>query len=586
MNPLVRTAGAALAAATALALLTPTDVTAAPAVGDRTSTAQARLVDAVPTPKLDWWNCTPGAQCATAHLPLDYGKPKGPTTAVALVRVKARKPKQRIGSLFINPGGPGGSGIGSALDARDFLSPAVVDRFDIIGVDPRGVNFSEQVRCFASAKEQQRATAAAADIIIPTTAKEEKLYITAAQKLGKACSTTGQPLAAQASTTENARDLDVLRRAVGDKKLNYLGFSYGTALGQYYANMFPDRVRAMVLDGVVDASSWYGNPARPTELDSRLGSGTATYRALQQVMSRCAKNKNCGLLGWGPDPLATWKKVAETVKKKPVTITTGAGPRAITYGDFVGDTLGALFGVTGFETVMNATYAVMNVIKPLPVPPNSPQAAAERAGANWLGRSVARGGDNFPYDNGAELFAAVTCGDGAHPAKAEQWPALMKTAAKKAPYFGPAWGWQNAPCATSTWTKHDQRRFGGPFNHTLGTPVLFVGNYWDPATSYTEAISAAKAMPGSYLITSDSWGHTAYGTSACTTGGVDQYLLTLRKPAKATCVGDIQPTFPDGTETIVGGRTERAGIATTLSPATQPTKLPPVVLPWFLANRH
>ena len=130
-----------------------------PATPDRTSRTEARRVDSVPTPKLDWYACYDYAECATARLPLDYDKPKGATIEVALLRVKARNQQARIGSLFLNPGGPGGSGTDIALAAPSFLGDDLLDRFDIVGVDPRGVAASDNVKCFPSVKEQTRAYA-------------------------------------------------------------------------------------------------------------------------------------------------------------------------------------------------------------------------------------------------------------------------------------------------------------------------------------------------------------------------------------------------------------------------------------------
>src|SRR3954471_8453887 len=192
-----------------------------------TSAAEKRSVDRVKTPTLRWYKCYTWAQCATVRLPLDYDRPNGATTEVAVLRVKARKPKQRIGSLFVNPGGPGGSATTLALVSPLVLSDAVLDRFDVVGVDPRGVGFSDNVTCFASTRAQTVALRPMMGMLFPMGAKEEKRYVAAATKLGKACSTTGRPLAGSMSTAETARDMEVLRRAVGDRKLTYLGFSYG-----------------------------------------------------------------------------------------------------------------------------------------------------------------------------------------------------------------------------------------------------------------------------------------------------------------------------------------------------------------------
>ncbi len=254
-------AGALLAGtAVAPAAAAPTSIGGA-IVAHRTSIAERLRVDRVPTPELDWYRCYGYAECATVDLPLDYDKPHGATTEIAVLRVKARDQKHRIGSLFVNPGGPGGSGTDIALAAPYFLGDELLDRFDVVGIDPRGVAASEQVKCFKSVKDQTRAYEGL-NVAFPYTRDEEKAFVASAIAVGTACSTTGRPLSGAMSTAEVARDMDVLRRAVGDKKLTYLGFSYGSVLGQYYANMFPDRVRAVVIDGVLDATAWFGGQLR------------------------------------------------------------------------------------------------------------------------------------------------------------------------------------------------------------------------------------------------------------------------------------------------------------------------------------
>jgi len=250
---------------------------AAPVASDRTSRTESKRVDAVPTPKLGWYKCYDIAECATTRLPLDYDRPHGATTEIAVLRIKAKDQKHKIGSLFLNPGGPGGSATEFALFAPEFLSDSLLDRFDIVGVDPRGIGASANVRCFSSVKDQT-AVLDLLNVPFPVTRAEEQRYVTGSKRLGKACSTTGRPLSGAMSTAEVARDMDVMRRAVGDRKLNYLGFSYGTALGQYYANMFPDRFRALVVDGVLDPTAWVGNTRQI--LDDRLRSSEGAYRAL------------------------------------------------------------------------------------------------------------------------------------------------------------------------------------------------------------------------------------------------------------------------------------------------------------------
>ncbi|MGN9917922.1 alpha/beta hydrolase [Micromonospora palomenae] len=572
-------AGSAIAPATASPVTTGWG---RPTTSDRTSPAEARRVDRVPTPKLDWYACYGYAECATTRLPLDYDQPKGATTEIALLRVKARDQQSRIGSLFLNPGGPGGSGTDIALAAPYFLSDELLDRFDIVGVDPRGVAASDNVKCFPSVKDQTRAYAGL-NVAFPWTKAEEKAYIASSKAVGRACSTTGKPLTGAMSTAEVARDMEVLRRAVGDKKLSYLGFSYGTALGQYYANMFPDRFRALAVDGMLDPNAWVGQGKARGELqETRLRSADGAYQALREILLRCDKagEEKCSLAAG--DPVASYELVAQRLRKKPVVIEDpDGGSFTVTYADFVGASLSSLYSPYGYADIASITADLLVLTDP-----GSATAArlaqARTAVAKRAEQARQQRRYDFPYNNGLETFLGVDCTDAYHPKDAGAWPALTAKEDKRAPYFGRAWGWSAAPCARDTWTVRDEDAYTGPFNRKTSAPVLVVGNYWDPATNYDAAVSSAKLLPNSRLLSSDSWGHTAYGTSACVTGAVDAYLLKGTLPKKGTlCTGDVQPfvEVPAAPETSRAAAPKSALAAEGEPARGEPKRLPPVVAP-------
>ena len=507
---------------------------------DRTSAQERKRVDRVPTPRLGWYKCYDYAECATTRLPLDYDNPKGATTEIALLRVKAKDQKHKIGSLFVNPGGPGGSGAGIALAAPYFLSPSLLDRFDIVGVDPRGVANSTNVKCFKSVKDQ---TAVLGDmnVAFPWGKAEEKKYVAAAKKFGKACSTTGKPLSGSMSTAEVVRDMDVLRRAVGDKKLSYLGFSYGTAIGQYYANMFPDRFRAIVVDGVLDPQHWAGTKKTANlEQDERLRSADGAYRALREILKRCdaAGEKYC-MFAAG-NPTANFDLIARKLRQKPLVISDDESTYTITYADFVGGILGDLYDVDAGDAVTQDTQTLWMLLT------SSSATVKATARVRLIERikeaRAKKPARDFPYDNSIEAFAGVDCTDALHPKDASLWPALMAKADQRAPYFGRAWGWETADCARNTWTVRDEDAYTGPWNRRTAAPVLIVGTRWDPATNYDDAVSAAKRLPNSRLLSNVNWGHTSYGSSDCVTGAIDNYLLKGVLPAKGkVCQGAYQP---------------------------------------------
>jgi pimeloyl-ACP methyl ester carboxylesterase len=542
----------------ALAGIVLSAVAAAP--GSAAPAGQA-LVDAVPTPKLGWYKCYQIAECATAMLPLDYSRPNGAKTEIAILRIKAKDQSRKIGSLFLNPGGPGGSATQFALFAPQFLSDSLLQRFDIVGVDPRGIGASANVRCFKSVKDQ----AAVFDLLnvpFPVTRAEEQRYVTGSKLLGKACSTTGRPLSGSMSTAEVARDMDVMRRAVGDKKLNYLGFSYGSALGQYYANMFPDRFRALVVDGVLDPTAWVGNTRQI--LDDRLHSSDGAYKALIEILERCDKAGEKFCVFAAGDPVKNFETITRELRAKPIELPDGQGGTVlVTYAVFVSAILGSLYGTDAGPVVTAIAAEVWAALNA-----DSTAALTKRVQA---AQATKRGYD-FPYENGFEATSSVICTDGRHPADAGSWPAATARRDQRAPYFGRAWGWIDSQCAHNTWTVQDEDAYVGPFTRRTAAPVLIVGNFWDPATNYQGAVASSRLLPNSRLLSSNNWGHTAYGSGVCATTSIDNYLLTGTPPAKGTvCTDSVQPFTvplppPGGTATVAAPTGKQRPPVATLIP--------------------
>ncbi|GLY04593.1 MULTISPECIES: alpha/beta hydrolase [Actinoplanes] len=531
-----------------------------------TSKAEKKRLDTLPTPKLGWYKCYEIAECATVKVPLDYDKPKGAKTEIAVLRVKAKNQKTKIGSLFLNPGGPGGSATDFALYAPYFLSDSVLERFDIVGVDPRGIGASANIKCFRSVKDQT-AVLSGMNVAFPLGKTEEAKYVKSAKAFGKACSTTGKTLAGAMSTAEVARDMELMRRAVGDKKLSYLGFSYGTALGQYYANMFPDRFRAIAVDGNIDPRQWTGAGGTGSKiLDARMRSADGAWAALKEIFKRCdaAGEEYCAFAAG--DPAKNFEAIAKSLRAKPLVITDETGTAKITYADFIGASLSYLYSPYAGENVMQLAADLKALID------GGATAAVAKKSVLQRVQTAKSIGYDFPYDNSFEAQASVICTDGTHPKNASSWPAATATRDLTAKYFGRPWGWLSAQCASSTWTVRDEDAYKGPFNKQTAAPVLLIGNYWDPATNYAASVSSSRLVPNSRLLSSDNWGHTAYGTGVCATSAIDQYLLGGKLPAKGTvCKAEHQPfteklTVPEDPSVLsssaVGGK-----------------KLPPVVAP-------
>lgn len=565
---------AALALCLSVTLVTPADA------ADRTSSKEARRVDRVKvTPK--WYRCYGELQCATVRLPVDYDRPKGAKTTVALVRRPADDPKRKISSLFVNPGGPGGSGTTLVMDAESYFPPDVLERFDLIGMDPRGTNFSDQVACFKNHREQTKKLAGL-DIPFPITKAEQRAYLASAKALAKACSSRGKPLSASMSTAQVARDMDVIRRAVGDKRLTYAGFSYGSYLGQVYANMFPDRVRAVMIDGILDPYAWAGTAKNAgTPMTLRLKSAEGALKALREGMSRCvqAGPEVCPL----PDPMASFDRIAQALRAGPIVVPIEIDGEIVefelTYQDFVGVALTALYGY-GIELIVELTKEIETMItgggtqRVAAVKRYQKVAAGlkERLKADTVdARTSPLAGRawDFPYDNSMEAFATVVCTDSRNPKKAGTWVTAADAYEQRVPYFSKLWAYQSVPCAGEAWKAKDEDRYRGPFTRRTANPVLVVGNYWDPATNYDNATAVARYLPNSRLLSSDSWGHVAFGSSECVTTAMSEYLLRLALPRAGTvCKGDYQPYEGEPVTTSVGQR------------KVPVDRRAPVVLPW------
>ena len=241
-----------------------------------------------------WGPCKPSGpslQCARIQVPLDWGEPDGRTISLALIRHLASKPDERIGTLFINPGGPGDTGVGLVQGLGAMLDQWGGGRFDVVSWDPRGTNASTRVRCFTSQRSEDRFWAGES---IPTTPAASARYSRKTIALARRCGEVSGWLLPHISTADTARDLDYLRSLVGDPELTYVGLSYGTFLGQTYADMFPDRVRAMVIDSVVDAVQY------SKSFEAYMASGVSgADPVFAELLSLCDRRgrERCALAG-------------------------------------------------------------------------------------------------------------------------------------------------------------------------------------------------------------------------------------------------------------------------------------------------
>ncbi len=494
---------------------------------------------AVAVPVLDWGPCpeegepTPGTfECAVADVPLDYDRPGGPSVGIALKRHLAGDPQRRIGSLFVNPGGPGGSGVELVSFSEFFLLADVLDRFDIVGFDPRGVARSDPLLCFDSLAE-------GIDFItsqppFPVTWSEDRAFARAFAGYTRECAGNGGPIMSHMSTANVARDLDLLRAAVGDDQLTYFGGSYGTQLGNTYANMFPDNVRALVLDGVLDPIAWTtGRSAaegRLVPFSTRLRSDAGAYATLLQFFDQCEKAgpDRCALAKG--DPRRRYEALARQLRRAPMEIEVEGEPLLLTYPVLVSFTLDTLYDPFAWPYFAELTDAV------------APLRDARSAGRAFTALKERLEADGPEDEQGQTIegLTGVSCTDSTNPHNWRAWSVNGRLADLRSPYFGRGWTWFSIPCAT--WPVRDRDRYTGPWTATTANPVLLVGNRYDPATPYHGAQTVAGLLPGSRLLTLDGWGHTAFGLSTCVEEARTAYLVDLvLPPVGAVCRPDLGP---------------------------------------------
>ena len=284
-------------------------------------------------PVIQWAACTgevPTLQCGQALVPLNYNQPDGAQIALALARVPATRPDLKIGTLFINPGGPGGSGVDLLADgfSRE-MDANMRERFDIVSWDPRGVARSGALNCWPSIEAQQNYLNGAPTF--PFRSDQESAFFTLRTRIHDLCVQQGQAILRHMSTADSARDLDLLRRAVGDRQLSYLGYSYGSYLGQTYANMYPTNFRAMVIDGVLDPVAYSAGRF----IDH---SKTGTQEVTQQFLAQCESAATRCPLNQGSGPSAHWNRVLGALHNGAVLTYAEPGGSATqyTYDTFMG----------------------------------------------------------------------------------------------------------------------------------------------------------------------------------------------------------------------------------------------------------
>ncbi|WP_305789846.1 alpha/beta fold hydrolase [Symbioplanes lichenis] len=474
-------------------------------------------------PSLAWAPCAEedlaGYQCATREVPLDYDKPRGATTTIALARRPADDPARRLGTIFVNPGGPGGPGRGLVTAAAEIVAPEVRARFDLVGFDPRGIGASDPLQCFATDAEAEALIARIA--LVPITKQQIRDTLQANYRYTEACKRNAGPLLAHMSTLNVAKDLDQLRAAVGDAKLSYIGYSYGTLIGATYVNLYPNRVRAVILDGNVD-------PAQRTNrrLANKFDRAGGFEIALKGFLAACDRaGPNCALAGHAR---RKFDAVRERLRRGPFTSPTFG---VVDLDLFTSYVYSSMYDVASFPTTAADLRTLHDELFGSP-----PAATVKRALPAGLSP---RAPSDYSF-NSNDAGQAVNCLDAPLPRNPAAYPAIADRFESAHRTFGRAEAFSEVGCAN--WIRTNER-YAGPWNKRTSQTVLLVNPTHDPATRYSFAQNMARELGNARLLALDGFGHTS-SFSACVTTWYTRYLLAGQVPPRGTrCAQDLPP-FP------------------------------------------
>ncbi|MCP2170364.1 alpha/beta hydrolase [Goodfellowiella coeruleoviolacea] len=443
--------------------------------------------------------------CARLTVPLDYANPDGRTATIGLLRAKATDPAQRIGSLIVNPGGPGGSGMQAAAGWTDQVRKNDLGkRFDLVGFDPRGIGASQPaVNCLTDAErdaDRQDNDVDTSPEGVAQTEQENKDYA------AKCAERTGTDVLANVGTRDVARDMDVLRSALGDEKLTYAGFSYGTRIGTAYAEAFPNNVRALVLDGAVDPLQ---NP-----VDELVAQGAGFQKAFEDFSAWCAKQEECAL---GHDPAGATKAFQDLTRPlidNPVRV----GNRQLSYSDASTAAIQAMYAQelwqylnTGLGELREGTGNTLLLLAD-----------------SYYGRGL-----DGHYSSIMDAFNAVRCVDDPRLTDRNVLLEAARRYQQAAPFLDD--GQQPAAVldACAFWPVPNTSQPHQPSVQGL-PPVLVVSTTGDPATPYQAGVDLAKALNGG-MLTYEGTQHTAFLMgNKCVDDAGTKYLIDLQLPAEGT----------------------------------------------------
>ena len=453
--------------------------------------------------EIDWTSCRQDFQCATLTVPIDYTKLSTGTFEIALLKYEARTSK-KLGSLIVNPGGPGGSGVDYAYAAEYIFSPAILDRYDIVGFDPRGVSRSAPIRCL-SGKELDANNNSDSK---PDNDAEFQQILQDTKKYVEKCKDKNKYLTSY-STANVARDLDILREALGDKQLNYMGKSYGTYLGTLYAHFFPEKVGRVVLDGAVDPSI--------SNFQQTLTQAVGFDQAFTSFATDCIKRKNCTLPENKTKAVTEMQQLFSQAASNPLP-TKRKFERTLSESMMVLGTASAMYdSQTGWPQLRRAIAEAQKGYGDTFL----------KLADEYTGRQNDGSYPNNEFDSGA----VIDCLDFNEPRSVEKIRSDAGVFTAKAPLFGPYLAYGGVTCK---FFNQDTEVTIEPT--ATANPVIIIGTTGDPATPYEWSQGLSQLLTNSRLISLTGEGHTGQGQgNACIDDQIDNFYLTGKAPTTSTC---------------------------------------------------
>lgn len=451
---------------------------------------------------LEWSDCHDGMECAFASAPLDWAEPGGQTIKLALVR-HAATGSDKLGSLFVNPGGPGASGVDFIVDSLDFaVSGDVQKNYDVIGFDPRGVGASTAVVCVDTPAQLDEYLFApfVSSRNSPEWFAERQV---SSEEFAAGCEQRTGDLLAHVDTVSAAHDLDLLRAVVGDRELNYLGYSYGTLLGAIYAENFPGNVGRMVLDGALDPAS--------SIFEVNVTQSVGFENALRAYLKECLAGSDCPFEGSVDESMIQIGEQLSQLDSNPLVASDG---RVLAADAMVMAIIAPLYNKASWEYLSDIFVAV-----------SDGDADPAFGAVDWY---YSRNDDGTYGDNSTESFIAINCLDYPVSSDPAKWEADAQKLIARAPVIGPYMAYGDQLC--SAWPYPAVMK-PGKVSATGAGDILVVGTTGDPATPYKWAQNLASQLENGHLITYNGEGHTAYNKSnACVNNAVDGFLLWGKVP--------------------------------------------------------